>query len=115
MPSAAEDELGELFINCKGEITARQYLEEMGHIQPSKPTQTDNTTSHGLVTKNLASKRLKSMDTRIHWIQCRATQGKFRHYWISGDTKLGDYVTNNHGSIHYRNVCPTYLTIKIQL
>ena len=77
--------------------------------------QTDNTTAHSVVTNNIARKRLKLVDMRLHWIRCRATQGQFRHYWISGATNLGDCVTKNHAEIHHRTVRPIYLTPKIQL
>ena len=59
MSSAAEAELGALFINCKGAIPAHHALEEMGHKQPPKPMQTDNTTAYGVVTNNIPRKRLK--------------------------------------------------------
>ena len=59
MSSATEVELGALCINFKEAISALQYLEEMGYTQPPTPMQTDNTTAHGVVTNNLASKRLK--------------------------------------------------------
>ena len=68
MSSAAEAKLGALFINFKESIPAHQSLEEIGHIQPPTPMQTDNTTLHGVVTINLASKRLKSMDMRLLWL-----------------------------------------------
>ena len=107
MSSAAEAELWELFINCKESIPSRQALEEMGHTQPPTPMQTDNKTSHGVVTSNIVSKLLKSMDTRIYWLQCRATQGHFQHYWRSG-------ATNHHAATHHQTVRPLYLTPKRQ-
>ena len=115
MSSAAEAELSALFINCREAIPARQALEKMGHKQPPIPMQTDNTTAHGFVTNNIASKQLKSMDTRIHWLRCRALQGQFRHYWQPGPTNLGDCVTKHHASIHHRAVHPTFLTPKLHL
>ena len=89
MSLAAEAELGALFINCKEAIPAQQTLEEMEHKQPPTSMQTDNKTAHGVVTNNIANKRLKSMDMRLHWLICRATQGQFLHYWRSGTTNLG--------------------------
>ena len=115
MSSAAEAELSALFINCREAIPSRQALEEMGHKQPHTPMQTDNTTAHSFVTNNIASKRLKSMDMRIHWLQCRALQGQFRHYWRPGPINLGDYVTKHHAAIHHRAVRPTFLTPKLHL
>jgi hypothetical protein len=35
--SAAEAELGELFLNCKQATIFRLTLEEMGHLQPLTP------------------------------------------------------------------------------
>ena len=66
MSSSEEAELGAMFIKCKESIPARQALEEMGHKQPPTPMQTDNTTAHGVVNNNISSKRLKSMDMRLH-------------------------------------------------
>ena len=71
MSSAAEAELGTLFINCREAIPARHILKTMGHEQPPTPMKTDNTTAHGVITNNIASKRLKSMDMKLHWLRCR--------------------------------------------
>ena len=66
MSSAAEAEIGALFINSRQAIPARRTLEEMGHKQPPTPIQTNNTTALGFVTKNLNPKATKSMDMR-YW------------------------------------------------
>ena len=42
MSSAAEAELGALFINTWEAVHIRQILAEMGHPQPKTPIQTDN-------------------------------------------------------------------------
>ena len=115
MSSAAEAKLGALFINCREAIPARHALEIMGHKQPPTPIQTDNTTALGVVNKNIASKRLKSMDMKLHWLRCRIAQKQFRHYWQPGPTNLGDYVTKHHAAIHHRAVRGTYLTPKLKL
>ena len=110
MSSAAEVELSALFLNCREAIPINQTLEEMGHKQPPSPMHTDNTTAYGFVTNKIASKCLKSMDMRIHWLQRRALQCQFRHYWQPGPTNLGDYVTRHHAAIHHHAVCPILLT-----
>ena len=66
MSSAAEAELGALFIKCREAVPARHTLEEMGHKQPPTPMQTDNTTALRVVINNIASKRLKSMNMKLH-------------------------------------------------
>ena len=52
MSSAAEAEIGALFINCREAVPARHVLEFLGHPQPPTPMQTDNTTALGVVNKN---------------------------------------------------------------
>ena len=115
MSSAAEAELGALYINCREAIPARQVLEEMGHPQPPTPMQTDNSTALGVVTNKIQPKRTKAMDMRFHWLRCRARQKQFRTYWRAGPTNKGDYVTKHHPPPHHRNVRSDYLTPRIRL
>ena len=115
MSSAAEAELGALYINCREAIPARHALEYMGHKQPPTPMQTDNTTALGIVNDNIASKRLKSMDMRFHWLRCRAAQAQFRHFWRPGKSNNADYVTKHHAAVHHGAVRATYLPPKHQL
>ena len=115
MSSAVEAELGALFINCREAIPERHALKEIGHEQPPTPMQTDNTTTHGVITNNIASKHLKYMDMKLHWIRCRISQKQMRHYWQPGSNNLGDYVTKHHAAIHHKAVRGTYLTPKQKL
>ena len=50
MTSAAEAELGALFLNCQDAVTIRITIEEMGHSQPPTPVQVDNSTALGITT-----------------------------------------------------------------
>ena len=61
--------------------------------------QTDNTTALEVVTNNIAIKRLKSVDIKLHWLLFQETQCQSCHYWRTGPTNLGDYVTKYHVSI----------------
>ena len=115
MSSAAEAELGALYINCREAIPARYLLEAMGHKQPPTPMQTDNTTALGVVTNNMQPKRTKAMDMRFHWLRCRARQRQFRTYWRAGPTNKGDYVTKHHAAAHHRNVRKDFLTPRNKL
>ena len=110
MSSAAESDLGSLFIDCRESIPARQALEIMGHRQPPTPIHTDNTTALGLVTNNIAIKQLKSMDMKLHCLHCRIAQNFFCHYCQTGSNNLGDYVTKQHVVIHHQAVRGNYLT-----
>jgi hypothetical protein len=48
MPSAAEAEIAELFINVKEGKVLRNTLEEMGYPHEATPIQTNNSTAGGI-------------------------------------------------------------------
>ena len=68
MTSAAEAEIGAMYINAREAVPQIMTLSEMGHPQP---------------------RRIKAMDMRFHWIRCRDAQGQFRYYWKPGTMNLG--------------------------
>ena len=55
--SAAEAELGALFLNCKEGIIFRLTLEELGHPQPRTPVHCDNATSGGIANNTVKRQR----------------------------------------------------------
>ena len=101
MSSAAEAELGALYINACKAVPQRQLLEEMGHPQPPTPMQTDNSTALGVITNNIQPRRTKAMDMRFHWLRCREAQNQFRFFWRPGKTNLADYWTKHHCTAHH--------------
>ncbi len=68
MSSAAEAELGALFLNAKEAVYLRQRLTKMGHPQPRTPIQTNNTTAEGVINNKIQSKQTKAIDMRFHWL-----------------------------------------------
>jgi hypothetical protein len=84
MSSAAEAEIGALYLNAREAVYLRQILAEMGHPQPPTPIQTDNTTAEGLVNHRIKPKQTKAMDMRFHWLRNREQQQQFRFYWRPG-------------------------------
>jgi hypothetical protein len=110
MSSAAEAELGALFINAKTAVSMHHTLEEMGHSQPRTPIQTDNKTANDLLTNKIMPKVLKAMDMRFHWLRCHSAQGQFRYYWRPGTQNLADYFTKHLPASHHKAIRPTYLT-----
>ena len=110
MSSAAEAELGALYLNCREAIPARHLFEAMGHRQPPTPMQTDNSTVLGVVTNKIQPKRTKAINMRLHWMRCRAHQRQFRTYWRAGPTNKGDYVTKHHAALHHKNFRADYFT-----
>jgi hypothetical protein len=81
MSSAAECEIGEVFINAKEGEVLRTTLEELGHPQPPTPMETDNTNATGCINGTIKQKRTKSMDMRFYWIKDRGKEGQFNVYW----------------------------------
>ena len=107
--SAAEAELGALFINAKEGKVLRLTLEEMGHTQPPTPIHTDNTTASGIANGTIKRQRSRAMDMRFFWIADQADQRHFKVIWRPGLENLGDYPTKHHSAAHHRNVRPFYL------
>jgi hypothetical protein len=110
MSSAAEAELGALFINAKTAVSIRHTLVELGHPQPRTPIQTDNSTAHALLTNKILPKALKAMDMRFHWLRDRAAQGQYRYYWRPGTQNMADYFTKHHPASHHKSFRSQILT-----
>ena len=110
MSSAAEAELGALFINAREAVHIRNILAELGHPQPPTPIQTDNSTAEGVVNNKVQPKRTKPMDMRFHWLRCRMAQKQFRFHWRPGTTNLADYWTKHHTGAHHKNFRREILT-----
>jgi hypothetical protein len=90
MSSAAEAEIGAVFINAKEGAVLRSTLEELGHKKPPIPMETDNTTATGYINGTIKQKRTKAMDMRFYWIKDRVKQGQFNVYWGPGFQNLAD-------------------------
>ena len=80
MTSAAEAELGALYIYARETAPQQTLLEEMGHPQPPTPIQINDTTALGFFKHTIQPKRTKAMDMRFHWLRCRKNQKQFRKY-----------------------------------
>jgi hypothetical protein len=96
MSSAAEAEIGAVFINAKEGAVIRTTLEELGHEHPPTPMETDNTTATGYSNGTIKQKRTKAMDMRFYWIKDRVKQGQFNVYWGPCFQNLADYFTKHH-------------------
>jgi hypothetical protein len=100
MSSAAEAEIGAVFINAKEGAVLRPTLEELGHKQPPTPMETDNTTATGYSNGTIKKKRTKAMDMRFYWIKDRVKQGQFKIYWGPS----ADYFTKHHSPAHHKRI-----------
>ncbi len=110
MSSAAEVELGALFLNAKEVVYLRQIFTKMGHLQPRTLIQTNNTTAEEVIHNKIQPKQMKAMEMRFHWLSDREAQGQFRIYWHPGKSNLADYFTKHHPPAHHVDVRAEFLT-----
>ena len=106
--SAAEYELAALYITAQKLVPMRQTLIEMGWPQPPTPIQTDNTTAEGVVNNKIVTKKLKSMDLRLHFLRCRGAQKQFCFYWDKEPNNWGDYHTKQHPPVYHEAKRPLF-------
>eukprot|EP00804_Cyclotella_cryptica_P004885 CCRYP_004953-RA/>CCRYP_004953-RA protein AED:0.21 eAED:0.22 QI:0/0/0/1/0.5/0.33/3/0/1060 len=71
--SAAEAELGALFLNCKEGKILRLVLQELRHTQPPTPTHCDNETARGIANNTVKKQRSRSMEMCFFWVQTNST------------------------------------------
>ena len=101
MSSAAEAELGALYINGREATVLRQTLLDMGYPQPPTPIQTDNSTASGIVNRTVKQQKSRAMDMRFYWLRDRTEQDRFHVFWAPGIINLGDYFTKHHVPAHH--------------
>ena len=109
MASAAEAELGALFINAREAVPIRTTLVEMKWPQPPTPIQVNNSTAVGIANQSIKQKMSKAMDMRFYWVIDRINQGQFKVYWKPGPRNLGDYPSKHHPTDHHIKMRPVYL------
>jgi hypothetical protein len=66
MSSATEAELAGLYIMASKAIKIKIILEELGHVQPPTPLQTDNAMADGIINGKVQLRQTKTMDMRFH-------------------------------------------------
>jgi hypothetical protein len=107
--SAAEAELGALFLNCKEGIILHLTLEELGHPQPKTPIHCDNATAVGIANNTIKRQRSRSMEMRFFWVCDKVAQDAYDVKWNPGKENLADYQSKHHPGAHHTAVCPWYL------
>ena len=112
MASAAEAELGALFMNAQEAVALRNCLEAMGYPQPPTSVKTDNNTAQGIINNTMKQKRSKAIDMRFHWLRDRVNQHQFHVYWESGKTNLADYYTKHHPINYHRTNRPIHTYVE---
>ena len=101
--SAAEAELGALFLNTQEAKILRIILEEMGHPQPPTPIHCDNKTAVGIANSTVKRQRSRAMEMRYFWVVDQVQNKTVRIIWHPGAENLGDYVTKHHSAAHHQD------------
>ena len=83
--SAAEAEIGALYMNARQLLPLRVTCEELGHPQPATTMQTDNNTASGIINGTFNQAQSKAIDMRYYWLMDRAQQKQFIIYWDRGN------------------------------
>jgi hypothetical protein len=78
--SAAEAELGTLFLNCKEGKILRLVLQELGHDQPPTPIHCDNATTAGIANDTVKKQRSRSMEMHFFWVTDQVKQKFFAFF-----------------------------------
>eukprot|EP00804_Cyclotella_cryptica_P004967 CCRYP_014094-RA/>CCRYP_014094-RA protein AED:0.12 eAED:0.01 QI:0/0/0/1/1/1/2/0/1245 len=107
--SAAEAELGALFLNCKEGKLQFLILEELGHPQPPTPIHCDNATATGIANDTLKKQRARAMEMKFFWVTDQVKQKFFNVRWQPGQENLADYFTKHFEPRHHLTVRPWYL------
>jgi hypothetical protein len=111
--SAAEAELGALFLNCQEGIIFKSTLEDMGHPHPKIPLHCNNATAVGIANNTIKRQRLQVMDMRYFWTCEKDAQDIYSFKWYPRIENLADYQSKHHPGTHHTVVWLYYLHEKI--
>ncbi len=114
--SAAEAELGALFLNAQEAKVIRLVLKELRHPQPPTPIHVDNTTTVRIVNNKIKRQRSRAMAMRYFWLLDSEVQKLFHFYYQPGQENLGDYPSKHHcADIHnmFDHVMFTLVTLQL--
>ena len=106
--SAAEAELGALFLNMREAKILRLMLQEMGHQQPATPVHCDNSTAVAIANDTVKKQRSRSMEMRFFWVTGQVKRNIFNVLWHPGAENLADYFTKHFPAAHHIQVRPWY-------
>jgi hypothetical protein len=107
--SAAEAELGELFLNAQEAKVLRLTLLELGHPQPPTPIYIDNTTTVGIVNITIKRQCSRVMEMQYFWLLDGKTQKYFKFCYQPGQENLGNYPSKHHTVDIHQHIRPYYV------
>ena len=101
--SAAEAELGALFLNAKEGRIIRLTLKELGHPQPATQIHCANAMAADIAHGTVKMQRSRRMEMRYFYICDQVRNGWFRVPWHPGLEQLGNYQSKHHVPSHHIN------------
>jgi hypothetical protein len=104
--SAAEAELGALFLNAQEAKVLWLTLNELGHPQLPTPIHIDNTTTVGIVNNTIKHQRSRAMEMRYFWLLDGKTQKYFKFQYQPGQENMGNYPSEHHTAGIHQHVHP---------
>ncbi len=104
--SAAEAELGALFLNCQEGMIFQLTLKELGHPQPKIPVHCDDATAVGITNNTINQQQLRLMEMRYFWVGDKVAQDLYSLGWYPGQENLADFQSKHHPSAHHTAVRP---------
>jgi hypothetical protein len=107
--SAAEAELGALFLNSKEGMIIRLTLEESGHPQPKTPIHCNNVTAVGIAKNTVNQQRSRLIEMRYFWVCNKVAQDAYLIEWYPGQENLADHQSKHHVGAHHQAICRWYL------
>ena len=104
--SAAEAEMGALFLNAQEAKIIRLILAELGHPQPATPIHVDNTTAVGIFNDTIKRQKSRAMEMRYFWLLDHEAQKILDVSHHPGQENLGDYPSKHHTAQVHQHVRP---------
>ena len=109
--SASEAEMEGIYLGAPHCCPIRIACIKLGHPQPANGTtfDTNNSTSHGILTSNMRSKLSKAFDMWYWWIKDIIKQNTFDLIWASGKQNAAGYFTKHPPPWHHKKTRNMYL------
>jgi hypothetical protein len=107
--SAAEAELGALFLNAQEAKVLCLTLAKLSHPQPPTPIHINNTTTVGIVNNTIKQQWSRAMEMQYFWLLDGKTQKYFKFHYQPGQENLGNYPSKHHTADIHQHVRPYYV------
>jgi hypothetical protein len=107
--SAAEAELGALFLNAQEAKIMRLILIELDHPQPPTPIHINNTATVGIINNTVKQQQSRAMEMGYFRLLDGESQRQFKFYWQPGKENLGDYPSKHRTAEIHQHVRPYYI------